>query len=156
MAEENKGVALAILGVVAVIAVVGLVLLFTRITTGGVSAPHSYGDAVYTRQSIATIDDPEAYSGYEYETYLNRPGVGVYYTGGAGEDVYGEVKQPKVLEPGFTYKRAPASIPSGQICATGEVCPRGTFCIEDPRQAPSESWSRVPGTEACYSRESSI
>ena len=42
MAEEGKGVALAILGIVAVIAVVGLVLLFSNATGKGV-----YGGEMY-------------------------------------------------------------------------------------------------------------
>ncbi|MBI4143970.1 hypothetical protein HY486_01855 [Candidatus Woesearchaeota archaeon] len=48
--EETKGVALAILGIVAVVAVFGLVLLFTSAKTGKVSAyvqgPSSWDDMV--------------------------------------------------------------------------------------------------------------
>ena len=54
MAEEGRGVALAILGVVAVIAVVGLVLLFKGAGTGGYVAPFNklYGGGEFR-------DDPE-------------------------------------------------------------------------------------------------
>jgi hypothetical protein len=67
MAEEGKGVALAILGIVAVIAVVGLVLLFTG-ATGKVAS--SYGDAkVYGGGEIAhgldQYRDPEGYVRYQ-------------------------------------------------------------------------------------------
>ena len=47
MAEEGKGVALAILGIVAVIAVVGLVLLFTNATGKGI-----YGGQMRQGESI--------------------------------------------------------------------------------------------------------
>lgn len=49
MAEESKGIALAILGVVAVIAIVGLVLLFAGANTGDVALPQYnkvYGGAI--------------------------------------------------------------------------------------------------------------
>ena len=48
MAEEGKGIALTILGIVAVIAIVGLVLLFTGAGTGGYVAPgvKVYGGAI--------------------------------------------------------------------------------------------------------------
>ena len=53
MAEEGKGVALAILGVVAVIAVVGLVLLFTG-ATAKVSMPFQkvYGGVNVGEESL--------------------------------------------------------------------------------------------------------
>ncbi len=50
MAEEGKGVALAILGIVAVIAVVGLVLLFSGSTggfVGGYGSPKVYPGKVF-------------------------------------------------------------------------------------------------------------
>lgn len=49
MAEESKGIALAILGVVAVIAIVGLVLLFAGAKTGDIALPSMnkvYGGAI--------------------------------------------------------------------------------------------------------------
>jgi len=48
MAEEGKGVAMAILGIVAVIAVVGLVLLFKGAGTGEYASPYQniYGGAI--------------------------------------------------------------------------------------------------------------
>ena len=67
MAEEGKGVALAILGIVAVIAVVGLILLFTG-ATGQVTA--SGGSAkVYGGGEIAhgldQYRDPDGYVRYQ-------------------------------------------------------------------------------------------
>jgi hypothetical protein len=65
MAEESKGVALAILGIVAVIAVVGLVLLFTGRTTG--SAIEFPGvPKVYPGQVL------QGNTGQGFNTYGNR------------------------------------------------------------------------------------
>jgi hypothetical protein len=60
MAEEGRGVALAILGIVAVIAVVGLVLLFTGTTGRGV-----YGGEMRQGESPlrAIGEEPARYTG---------------------------------------------------------------------------------------------
>ncbi len=64
MAEEGKGVALAILGIVAVIAVVGLIMLFTG-ATGKFAAG---GDKLYGGGGLAhgqdQYTDPEGYVRY--------------------------------------------------------------------------------------------
>lgn len=67
MAEEGKGVALAILGIVAVIAVVGLILLFKGGTTGNVAGTTA-GAKIYGGGEIAhgldQYQDPEGYVRY--------------------------------------------------------------------------------------------
>ena len=61
MADENKGVALAVLGIVAVLAIVGLVLLFTgaKKNAGAVDAT---GDVarLYTGDYGRYVADPAA------------------------------------------------------------------------------------------------
>jgi len=73
MAEEGKGVALAILGIVAVIAVVGLVLLLSSAKTGNVVRAASNG---VTSQKIygGALDNEEL------PYTINRPVKGVYFT----------------------------------------------------------------------------
>lgn len=68
MAEEGKGLALAILGIVAVIAIVGLVLLFTSArTTGKVVAGPNVGD--WGRMSTVANTDYTPTDQQGYETY---------------------------------------------------------------------------------------
>lgn len=172
MAEEGKGVALAILGIVAVIAVVGLILLFTGAT--GKYVGSSVDPKLYTRESIAGVAGGAAnvenpYYDYTYETY---GGVSESrYATGKGDDqfssaggawnpaqVYGETPFDAASQPGAyagpdaryapTYKRAPSSIPSGQNDPCGG-CPYGSFCSPDPREVPSKA-SAVPGYPGCY------
>lgn len=172
MAEEGRGVALAILGIVAVIAVVGLVLLFTgatgKMSGGGINNPK-----LYTRESqigvaggAANLENP--YYGYEYETYGgvtdSRSATGKKIaTGGAWDasGVYGETPYDAATEPGVgaapslydttqspTVKRAPSSIISGQSDICGN-CPYGSMCYPDPRQVPSTA-EPVSGYPGCY------
>lgn len=78
MAEENKGVALAILGIVAVIAVVGLIMLFTGST----------GQGVYGGQMRQGESDIRPY--YEepgrYTSPVPADEGGTYYSGRGGTD----------------------------------------------------------------------
>jgi hypothetical protein len=81
MAEEGKGVALAILGIVAVIAVVGLILLFKGASTGGFAGTdlNSPGQKVYGGGGIS-----RGLNQYEsgYERYSSgRVLAGAQYTG---------------------------------------------------------------------------
>ncbi len=88
MAEEGKGLALAILGIVAVIAIVGLVLLFTSAkATGKVSAAPNVGD--WGRMSTSantdyTPTDNQAYSAYYREAF--PPQVRAQDAGAAEEE----------------------------------------------------------------------
>lgn len=172
MADEGKGIALAILGIVAVIAVVGLVLLFTG-ATGKYVLP-SY-EKVYTRQSEvgvaggkANVENP--YYGYAYETYggvsESRYATGKDVSAGGAwqpDKVFGESPYVASDEPGVgsapaaryspTYKRAPQSIPSGQLCANeAGFCPYGSVCQPDPRRV-GENWIPVAGYPGCYVAE---
>ncbi len=76
MAEEGKGLALAILGIVAVIAIVGLVLLFTSAkATGKVTAAPNVGD--WGRMSTSantdyTPTDQQAYDEYYRDAWPPR------------------------------------------------------------------------------------
>jgi hypothetical protein len=172
MAEEGRGVALAILGIVAVIAVVGLVLLFTgatgKFSGGGINDPK-----LYTRQSqvayasgAANLENP--YYGYEYETYggvtQSRSATGQKIAAGGAWDptqVYGDGTWDAATEPGVgaapslydttqspTRARSPALIESGQSDVCGN-CPYGSMCYPDPRQVPSTA-EPVSGYPGCY------
>lgn len=83
---EGKGVAMAILGIVALIAVVGLILMFSGQGTGGAVWPQAYGPN-------------KLYGGYEEQQenpYAGSWVAGTPYTTAAGE-AYGETKQAKVV-----------------------------------------------------------
>ncbi|MEM4239993.1 MAG: hypothetical protein QXM31_00835 [Candidatus Woesearchaeota archaeon] len=172
MAEEGRGVALAILGIVAVIAVVGLVLLFTgatgKVSEGGIGYPK-----IYTRQSEigvasgrADVENP--YYGYEYETYggvtQSREATSQYIAAGGAWDptkVYGDATWEAATEPGVgaapnimettqapTWKRAPSHIPSGQSDVCGN-CPYGSQCIASSNAVPTGARA-VAGYPGCY------
>lgn len=169
MAEEGRGVALAILGIVAVIAVVGLVLLLKG-PTGNVASGDSGNPKLYTRQSIvsdyygAAEENPYAYRNYETYGGVSQERYGKPGWSGAWDDknVYGETPYQIASEPGIgaapqimeyttqvpTRQRSPSRIPSGQICSTGEICPVNSFCEENPDRA--KSFNHVSGTQDCY------
>lgn len=166
MAEESKGIALVILGIVAVIAVVGLVLLFTG-TTGKVSAPYQklYGGVNYGEDAYLVSRSRGGYTStpgvppapdagyYPAGFYTEDPGVGLmedapfYGERAVGTDSY------------TTFGRQPYYVPSGQLCAAGDAapgfrCPYGTTCIADPVEAESGNW--IPAPEyPCFVRASS-
>lgn len=62
--EESKGIALAVLGIVAVLAVVGLVLLFTATGTGNVA--RNYGNFGAFSGDRSNDVDPLSQDGYSY------------------------------------------------------------------------------------------
>ena len=162
MAEEGKGVALAILGIVAVIAVVGLILLFTG-ATAKVSAPFE-----------KTYGGVNRYEEYPY--LVDRTTGGMADTAGTPDAIYypagfmGAEEPNPVMDEEHqqmyaasmsgtnsprTAGRQPYYIPSGQICseASGEPgfrCPQNTYCIPDPSEADSAGWQQVVGP--CYAR----
>lgn len=176
MAEEGKGVALAILGIVAVIAVVGLVLLFTG-ATGKWSAGGPGSEKLYTRQSIvgyeggaADVENPYYDWSYSHENiggvtesrYATGKGADQFSSAGGAWDprnVQGESPYDASSEPGAyaapidpyltqspTYKRAATA--SGQNDACGQ-CPYGSICELDIRRTRS-NWEAVPGFPGCY------
>ncbi len=144
MAEESgKGIALVILGIVAVIAIVGLVLLFTGARKAAVGefavpAAKEYGGA------IRGIYDPyaRAFPGrsyefpagtaepYSYESSYDKSGV---YSGlgkiqqKVAPVVYGETGTPKTVSQKLSYNRNDAEIPSIQVTCEGIV-----LANEDP------------------------
>lgn len=88
--SEGRGVALAILGIVALIAVVGLVLLFSGKMTGQVTAPGAeiyggygsnklYGGSYRVQESAPRggVSYPDAYKG----GYVANPNEGTYVKG---------------------------------------------------------------------------
>jgi len=111
MAEESgKGIALAILGIVAVIAIVGLVLLF--------SGAKKTGQVAYTG-----VD--KVYGGalkdVEYPYLENRPAKGVPVLP-EGVEVVDEQTAYAQGVPYRTYNRVPDQIPSTQTtCGEGSV-----------------------------------
>lgn len=154
---ESKGVALAILGIVAVIAVVGLIMLFTG-ATGEVSLPAKVYGGALRGEEFPYLSDRST-GGY--------PGTGgtpdgVYYPAG----FYTEKPSPIALQedaPFYgqeqvgtksmnTYNRQPYYVPSGQMCSSefgpGFRCPQGTYCIPDESEAVARSWEQVVGP--CY------
>jgi len=170
MAEEGKGVALAILGVVAVIAVVGLVLLFAgstgKMVQGGINNPN-----IYTRQSMvdyaagpANVENP--YYGFDYETYQgvsqSRYATGKNVAAGGAWDpsnVYGDGSYDAALEPSgyglddpnkaqISEDRAPSSIASDDNSPCG-FCPKGSMCQLNDRRVPA-NWAAVDGYPGCY------
>ncbi|MEM4263774.1 MAG: hypothetical protein QW666_02670 [Candidatus Woesearchaeota archaeon] len=71
MAEESRGVALAILGIVAVIAIIGLVLLFKMKATGDVyGGGLIWGEGGWQSEGLSTrmLYAPQTPGGYQYVT----------------------------------------------------------------------------------------
>src|SRR3989344_7563193 len=101
MAEENgRGVALAILGIVAVIAIVGLILLF--------SGAKKTGQVVFAGDKLygGSLSD------VEYPYLENRPVKGVPVTP-EGIEVADEETAYAEAVPYRTYSRVPDKIPTG-------------------------------------------
>jgi hypothetical protein len=86
MAEEGKGIALAILGIVAVIAVVGLVLLFKgaigqgvyggHVLTGDTGPGFQYlGEGAYVSQQRGECLSNEFFAQNPIDSFVCRPGI---------------------------------------------------------------------------------
>ncbi|MBS3147260.1 hypothetical protein J4219_00075 [Candidatus Woesearchaeota archaeon] len=137
MAEESgKGVALVILGIVAIIAIVGLVLLFTgarKAAVGEFAVPSAkeYGGAirgVYDPYSRAFSGRAMEFPSGQVETFSAQwPGSQGVLVGG---EAYGDVSQPRgeQYQNRVTYNRQAESTPSVQ-----------TTCNQ------LSSWSGQPG-----------
>ncbi len=99
--SEGRGVALAIFGIVALIAVVGLVLLFSGRMTGKVTDPYLYGDDKLYGGGQHGIELPYT---------LNRVVKGVRYTP-EFQDVV-EIGGPRSVErvPSLTTKNCPRGL----------------------------------------------
>ena len=173
MAEEGKGIAFAILGIVAVIAVVGLVLLFKGAT--GKAINYAYGvDKVYGGINY----------GQEFPYLIDRTSGG--FPSAAGNPpaadgnfvppgFYMEKPVPVELEENMppqgssdsgtrsriSFQRQPGFVPSGQICAaapggeTGLRCPQGTLCIPNYQELQGGQWIPAP-SYPCFVRANNV
>jgi hypothetical protein len=163
MMEEGKGVSMAILGIVAVVSVVGLVMLFTG-ATANVAAPAQkiYGGALQGEEFPYLVERTTG----GFPSTGGNPDAIYYDEGFAGSEGAGLIKTQD--EAGFfgetvatereTYGRQPYYVPSGQKCAGGPDepgfrCPQGTTCISNPNIAESGNWIQVTGP--CYIRADS-
>jgi len=152
MADEGRGVAFAILGIVAVIAVVGLVLLFTG-ATGKVASygqPNVYGGGEiahgldqYSNGGFVRYSDDRVYAGALY-VYPER----IADTGGAPVPTPTYNSDPKRTGP---IKDNPCPYPPYTVKATA-VAAAGRNCIRSgvmPEEAISDG--RIPyGYEDFY------
>ncbi len=165
MAEEGRGIALAILGIVAVIAVVGLVLLFTG-ASGGVAYPgiaKVYGGVHYGEEFPYLTDRTQG----GFPQTAGNPDAIYYPTGFYEEKPVGVALQEDAPLYGTSasgtreytsFQRQPYFVPSGQDCfeADGSVgfrCPQGTSCITNRHIADSGGWVPAP-QHPCYIRAS--
>jgi hypothetical protein len=165
MANESKGVALAILGIVAVIAVVGLVLLFKGATGKVVDTSMTFPNAkVYGG----------ALKGEQYPNLVKRAigfPNGPASPGGYDSSIEGTVTEDQLpfqgSELGGTFAprtahRGIRNIPSSQSCAAGSSdpgygCPQGTTCIAEVQVATGGGWVAVDPVNypGCYVRAGS-
>ncbi|MBW2970013.1 hypothetical protein KY319_02720 [Candidatus Woesearchaeota archaeon] len=144
--ESGKGIALVILGIVAIIAIVGLVLLFTGARKAAVGefvvpAAKEYGGA------IKGIVDPyaRAFSGraYEYPSGVVEPFMG--QTEGRAGAWYGSYGDITAREPGseqyegfVSYNRQREEIPSVAGCQYVSEITFGTARFGTPVEASQE------------------
>lgn len=134
MAEQNsKGIALVILGIVAIIAIVGLVLLFTgarKAATGEFYVPvaKEYGGAVrgladpYSRAFVGRAYTGVGPAGFGAgaETDIADPYSGLGKGMQKVADVtYGETGTEKTVDSAISYNRNRAQIPSLQTSCNG-------------------------------------
>jgi hypothetical protein len=159
---EGKGVALTILGVVSVLAIVGLVLLFMKAgAAGGVSAPFQ---KLYTRGSVDKQNYP-----YPYLHERSAGGYWYPYDDYPYADWDRFAKEENILPYGTTvaqgretYGRQPRNIPSIQTCALGSgepgeiPCPvyrnMQSICLSNlyTEEALRRDFLEVPGSPGCY------
>ena len=132
MAEQNsKGIALVILGIVAIIAIVGLVLLFTgarKAATGEFYVPTAkeYGGAVrgladpYSRAFVGRaytgVGNPDKYGQHDIDNPYSGLGEGMQKV---ADVVYGETGTEKTVDSALSYNRNLAQIPSLQTSCNG-------------------------------------
>jgi hypothetical protein len=167
MAEEGKGVALAILGIVAVIAVVGLVLLFKGATgkfvQPGIAKVYG-GDQPFAVGLDPT--NPDVYGDYDYENWDNRRNQFIA-AGGAWDQVYGDGSYVASSEDGRTgvvapslygttqqptLKRSEQNIPTRLSSKPCDVCPARATCELDPTRAQAllQAGATPTGVAGCY------
>jgi hypothetical protein len=139
--ESGKGIALVILGIVAIIAIVGLVLLFTGAKKAAVGefavpAAKEYGGAIrgiydpYARGFPGRAYEFPAGTAEPFSAQSSYDQAGVYSGLGMEADtpmqkvapiVYGEQGTPKTVSQKDSYNRNDAQIPSIQVTCEGIV-----------------------------------
>jgi len=163
MADEGKGIALTILGIVAVIAVVGLVLLFTGAGTANVSEPRIavYGGPVQERLGLPVVESRALSGGPRTEetTYGLRPGS--LETVSSIEAYRArDVKEKKGLTESHTIASCQGLEYIGEVAAgrtydVGRNQLRGQFEPENCQSTTFSGWPvyQVTGNEACCSKD---
>lgn len=138
MAEESgKGIAMVILGIVAIIAIVGLVLLFTGARKAAVGefavpAAKEYGGAIrgiydpYARAFPGRAYEFPSGQAEPYSSMSSYDQTDTYSSLGdkmqkVAPVVYGESGTPKTADQKFSYNRNDAQIPSIQVTCEGIV-----------------------------------
>ncbi len=129
---EDKGISLTILGVVAVIAIVGLVLLFTGAGTGGYVAPGNkvYGGAIQEKPyPYLQGRKVSGVAGDQYSAqYTSIPSIP------QSRDQY-KIPNPSGC-PAGTYGYTSTEVQLGRVdasaCTPNEIV-AGTYCCTDPR-----------------------
>lgn len=146
----DKGYTLAILGIVAVIAVAGLILTFPE-TLGMFVEPGL--PKVYTRQSINMVaygaGNPEnPYGGYDYETWDGRSATGKKTAAGGAWDtsnVHGEIPFPAATEDGTN------AAPPSRFGAGGAGASAGYGPVMSPTYKRSPDWipTKLTSSDVC-------
>jgi hypothetical protein len=149
--ETGKGIALVILGIVAIIAIVGLVLLFTGAKKAAgefaVPAAREYGGAIkgvsypYARAFPGRAVEVPAY-------YEDISGLSNEKKGGTVA-TYGESAKYKAVSSEISANRGAAEIPSHQsaACQLAEECKNAGYC----NQAGYVEASQAYGLNNCVS-----
>ncbi len=164
MADEGKGIALTILGIVAVIAIVGLVLLFTGAGSGGVSVQERaiYGGPVSDRLGLPVVESRQLSGGPRTEetTYGLKPGS-LETTSSIEAYRARDVSEKKGLTESFLIKTCPGLVEIGEARAgrTFDVNQRqidsGQFKAANCQSTTFSGWPiyQVTGNTYCCSKD---
>ena len=146
MAEESgKGIALVILGIVAIIAIVGLVLLFTgaRKAAGefAVPAAREYGGAI----KGITYPYARSFPGRAIETRAKYEDVAAQSIKKGGTvATYGDVNKYREESQAFSWNRAGGEVPATQLatenCKATEECKYAGKCCQGGRQQAASQY----------------
>ncbi len=164
MAEESKSIALVILGIVAVIAIVGLVLLFTGARKGA-TGEYFFGVKEYGGALKGSVDPyARAFAGKAGEMEYGEPWQNKYMAEtkvGAAIQTYGDYQGPTKVGQAFSYGRTFAQTPSaltscyglGQVLsrdANAQMAALGHFIMNE-RNTPANmnQYFQQYGPEKC-------
>ena len=150
MNDEGKIVPMMILGIVSLIAVLGLVMHITG-ASGDFVEPGL--PKLYTRQSIQAFEygagNPEnPYGGYDYETWKGRSATGKKTAAGGAwdpENVHGEIPFPAAMEDGTN------AAPPSRFGAGGAGASAGYGPVMAPTYKRSPDWipTYLTASEVC-------